>query len=374
MAAESAAMVARVLTVGTMSAVLPGLKGNSLTQPLADPLACEEALHAGASCTPCVSKFKLCRGHFSYEPFTVVLFEAFATVCIGILATIFSYGGEAQGLLLDWSSLKQVAPIGATYALGDVLDLMAASRCSATTLIVASQLRLPLCALLRQFLLRRGQTLKQWLCLTFITLLCVAHVAWDLQDSVDMSSGLLDLLETLPLILGKCVISCLGAVHAEHFLQHGTVKKLPLAATQVHFKAATAVGAIAIGYLQGNNRSRILSNVWDGSLFHTLPMDVKVGDARTPFFGGWNVRTWVLVSCLISNNFLVGDQLRRMSSVAKYIAYAFGLAASHCLVLFSEHQHTSVAHMCCCAGIAVLAVIYVQLPGPPAPIAAKKVE
>jgi len=366
----SGAVVLRVLVVGAMSALLPRLKGGSLTQSIADPSACEEAMHAGASCAVCVNKFKLCRGHFVYEPFTVVLFEAFATVFLGCAGTLASNPGDAAAMLFDWQALRKVAPIGATYALGDLMDLLAASRCSATTLLVASQLRLPLCALLRWLLLGRGQTLVQWAVLMLITVLCVLHVLWDLQGggSGGSAAAWLDLLETIPLIMGKCVISCLGAVHAEHFLQHGNVKKLPLAVTQVHFKLATAGGALLIGFVQGRRGGRIMSSTWQGDLFHQLPLDVRVGDPRTPFFGGWNGSTVLLIACLIVNNFLVGDQLRRMSSVAKYIAYAFGLAFSQGLMFFSEKNHTSPWHAFCCAAIAILAVAYVQLPVPrPAP-------
>eukprot|EP00443_Scrippsiella_acuminata_P093011 CAMPEP_0115515394 /NCGR_PEP_ID=MMETSP0271-20121206/76195_1 /TAXON_ID=71861 /ORGANISM="Scrippsiella trochoidea, Strain CCMP3099" /LENGTH=331 /DNA_ID=CAMNT_0002945967 /DNA_START=63 /DNA_END=1055 /DNA_ORIENTATION=+ len=314
-----------------MSAAMPVLKGGSLMQPSADPLACEEAMHAGASCTPCVSKFKLCRGHFVYEPFTVVLFEAFATVILGIIATFWltPHPRDAVVMLFDWRALQRVAPIGATYALGDLMDLVAASRCSATTLLVASQLRLPLCALLRSLLLGRGQSLAQWTLLLLITVLCIFFVAGDLKGSPTQSSSpIFDLLETLPLILGKCVISCGGAVHAEHFLQHGEIKQLPLAVTQVHFKLATAIGAIVMGYLQGRRGGRILATSWQGDLFAQLPPGTRVGDPRTPFFGGWRGGTWALVGCLIMQNFLIGDQLRRLSSVAKYVAYALGLACS----------------------------------------------
>lgn len=162
--------------------MLPVLKGKSLIQPIPDTGACEEAMHAGASCMPCPVKFKLCRGHFTYEPFTVVLFEAFCTVAIGICMNLCQTlrGKGSMSSLVDWRALLRVAPIGATYALGDVMDIFAASRCSASTLLVASQLRLPVCALLRWLLLGRGQSLKQWLVLFGITWFCLVQVASDL--------------------------------------------------------------------------------------------------------------------------------------------------------------------------------------------------
>lgn len=41
-------------------------------------------MHAGASCSLCVSSFDHCRGHFVYEPFTVVVAEALATILLGV--------------------------------------------------------------------------------------------------------------------------------------------------------------------------------------------------------------------------------------------------------------------------------------------------
>lgn len=358
---------------------MPGLKGGSLTQPTFDPLACEEAMHAGATCSLCISKFKLCRGHFVYEPFTVVLFEAFATITLGVAATVVatvargSSPREAVAMLADWRAVRQVAPIGATYALGDMMDLVAAGKCSATTLLVASQLRLPLCALLRSLLLGRGQTMTQWVLLVLITAFCVGSVLDDIQEhgSSSKSAGWLNVLETLPLILGKCVISCCGAVHAEHFLQHGEVRKLPLAVTQVHFKAATALGALAMGFLQGRRGGRILADQWHGELFQQLPPGTRAGDPRTPFFGGWDGSTLLLCSCMVAQNFLVGDQLRRMSSVAKYVAYALGLVLSHAALLASGRP-LDVWQSLCCAGIAVSAVLYVGLPAARGPAEAVK--
>ena len=64
---------------------------------------------------------------------------------------------------MDWKSIRRVLPVGATYALGDLMDLAAARNVSGTTLMVAAQLRLPLCALLRWGLLGRNQTKLQQL-------------------------------------------------------------------------------------------------------------------------------------------------------------------------------------------------------------------
>ena len=81
-------MASRVLLVAGMGALLPNLKGGSLTKPLFDSQACHDAIASGASCQVCETKFKHCKGHYVYEPFTVVLFEAMVTVGLGVLATI----------------------------------------------------------------------------------------------------------------------------------------------------------------------------------------------------------------------------------------------------------------------------------------------
>merc|ERR1712216_1113179 len=110
------------------------------------------------------------------------------------------------------------------------------------------------------------------------------------------------------LLFGKCLISCGGAIHAEYFLQHKEVKFAPLWVTQVHFKIATAIGALICGYVQGRRGGRIMANTWRGDLFSHLPPGVKVGDPRVPFFGGWSSTTWLLLICLVANNFFIGDQ------------------------------------------------------------------
>lgn len=173
-----------------------------------------------------------------------------------------------------------------------------------------------------------------------------------------------DMIWAIPLITGKCLISCLGAVHAEYFLQQGGSTRMPLAVTQVHFKLATAAGAILMGYCQGRRGGRIMADAWRGDLFVQLPAGVRAGDARMPFFGGWNAQTVMLVSCLVANNFFVGDQLRRLSSVAKYIAYAFGLALTHVFQFIAASSKGDWHQILCCSGIVTLAIFYLQLPGP----------
>lgn len=397
-------IVFRILLVAGMSALVPNLKGGSLTRPISDPTACAEAFHAGAECTQCATKFKLCRGHFVYEPFTVVLFEAVVTILVGVVVAYIVVGDrhKATHMLTDWRSLRRVAPIGATYALADLMDLAAARNCSATTLLVASQMRLPLCALLRSLLLGRSQTRAQWSLLFGISLLCVLHVCCENKSGgetagvaataaaaagaavgaatgADAAGGLAaagaawvawvaaaasdDLLGTLPLLMGKCIISCSGAVHAEFFLQHEAVQQVPLWVTQVHFKIATMFGALSIGFMHGRRGGRIFASTWDADLFTQMPPSTRAGDARVPFFGGWNEGTWALLVCLVMNNFLIGDQLRRLTSVAKYVAYAFGMVVSYVVQLYSGRELDPLQAVCC-GGIAALAVAYVQLPGP----------
>lgn len=171
-----------------------------------------------------------------------------------------------------------------------------------------------------------------------------------------------DLLSVLPLILGKCVISCVGAVHAEYFLQHGDVRQMPLWVTQVHFKAATMLGAIALGVAQGSQGGRIFAQTWRGDLFVQLPAGARVDDPRTPFFGGWDANTWMLLGFLVLNNFLVGDQLRKLSSVSKYVAYSFGLVFSYSAQLWNGSRQFDPIQAGCCCGIAVIAIAYVWAP------------
>mmetsp|Transcript_71374 Transcript_71374/g.127303 ORF Transcript_71374/g.127303 Transcript_71374/m.127303 type:complete len:413 (+) Transcript_71374:68-1306(+) len=397
----------QVLLVASMSALLPALKGGSLTRPLPDPQACEEAMHAGATCTPCVSKFKQCRGHFVYEPFTVVLFEAVVTVVVGVILTIvLTPRGDAWRFLLDWGSLRRVLPIGATYALGDLMDLAAARNISATTLLVASQMRLPLCALLRSALLGRAQSFTQWVVLLGISLLCIGQVLSDFQESSDgkgvgivasaasaagvavgaaggetagglmaaltawatSAAGLVspDVLGVLPLLAGKCLISCGGAVHAEFFLQHREVKQMPLWATQVHFKIATVLGTLAVGFYQGRRGGRIMASHWRSDLFTLLPEGTHANDPRTPFFGGWDRGTWALLLCLVVNNFIIGHQLRRLTAVSKYVAYALGMVLSYSSQLWTGDRPFNAVQACCCGGIGILALGYICLPGPSA--------
>ncbi|CAE7348068.1 unnamed protein product [Symbiodinium sp. CCMP2592] len=335
-------MASRVLLVAGMGALLPNLKGGSLTKPLFDSGACHDAIASGASCQVCETKFKHCKGHYVYEPFTVVLFEAMVTVALGVLATLLLMPNrQAVKQLLDWRSIKIVLPVGATYAIGDLMDLAAARNVSGTTLLVAAQLRLPLCALLRCVLLNRGQTWMQWQLLFVITLLCVGHVIHDLGDTMTagvdrtwIAASPDGILVALPLVLGKCLVSCCGAVHAEYFLQHKETKQVPLWITQVHFKTATIIGALTVTLFMGNVSERILSDRWHNDIFSHLPNDVSAGDPRIPFFGGWDSNTWILAGCLILNNFLVADQMRNLTSIAKYVAYAIGLVLSYLVQLW----------------------------------------
>lgn len=364
-------IAANVVLIALMSTLLPALKGNSLTKPALDTKACEEAAAVGASCELCTSKFKMCRGHHTYEPFSVVLLEAFLTICVGVLLTFRAAPPrEAMRMLLDWGAWRRVAPIGATYGLGDVMDLFAAKAVSGSTLQIASQMRLPLCAFMRSVILGRSQTLSQWLVLLSISCFCIVVISMDVGSGKSLLTPFAGdgLLWTFPLLLGKCFISCAGAVHAEHFLQHKDARNIPLWVTQVHFKFATMLGTLLIGAAQGRKGRRILASQWHGGLFEQLPPGVNVGDARTPFFGGWDLATWMLVAALVFNNFAIGDSLRRLSSVSKYVAYALGMVVGYCFSLIVSESHSvDFLQASCYSGIALLAIGYVCLPAPPPP-------
>ena len=127
-----------------------------------------------------------------------------------------------------------------------------------------------------------------------ITLLCVGHVIHDLGDTMTagvdrtwIAASPDGIPIALPLVLGKCLVSCCGAVHAEYFLQHKETKQVPLWITQVHFKTATIIGALTVALFMGNVCERILSDRWHNDIFSHLPNDVSAGDPRIPFFGGW---------------------------------------------------------------------------------------
>ena len=93
------------------------------------------------------------------------------------------------------------------------------------------------------------------------------------------------------------------------------------------------LGALAVAVCEGAVSGKILAQRhltafflvafmrrgWDGSVFTHLPSGVQAGEARMPFFGGWDSNTWLLAWCLILNNFLVADQMRRLTSVAKWL-------------------------------------------------------
>ena len=38
-----------------------------------------------------------------------------------------------------------------------------------------------------------------------------------------------------------------------------------------------------------------------------------------PAWEGWDSNTWILAGCLILNNFLVADQMRNLTSIAKLL-------------------------------------------------------
>merc|ERR1712039_580945 len=115
----------------------------------------------------------------------------------------------------------------------------------------------------------------------------------------------------------------------------------------------------ALGCAQGNHLNRILAPTWRGDIFVQMPANVKPDDPRTPFFGGWDANTWALVGFLTLNNFLVGDQLRRLSSVAKYVAYSLGHVISYGAQLWVGARRFDPVQASCCFGIAVIAIAYV---------------
>merc|ERR1711920_757687 len=107
-----------------------------------------------------------------------------------------------------------------------------------------------------------------------------------------------------------------------------------------------------------------MAREWREDLFVQLPPGIKIGQPRVPFFGGWDFTTWALVVCLCMNNFLIGDQLRRLTSVAKYVAYALGLCLSYFGQLAFGTREPNLIQAICCGGISLLAISYVWLPGP----------
>jgi len=367
--------VVLIALVGVFGAYVAHLKGESTYKPPVDPRACEDAIAVGAECSLCEVRFKLCRGHFVYEPITVMFFEAFCTVIAGAALTLRALGyRRGIAVLFNWRLARAVVPIGFIYVLGDMAELAASGISSPMLVAMFSQSRLLMAASMRWIFLGRRQTLAQWTMLLASAFFCILSFRLHSQsfmgkpgpDSTDtaVSHGGQTELSAVVLMLVKNLISCGGAVFSEHFLQHRDVRDLPLSATQFHFKGASLVSAFLISVVQGSG-PRIFATTWDATLHPKMPLGVVPNMPRTPFFGGWAWVTWLLVATLILNNFLLGAMLRRLSSVCKYAAGAFTLAITYAVAVVSGVKDFSLIHGLVCLGIMMSVMIYAVLPSPP---------
>jgi hypothetical protein len=265
--------------------------------------------------------------------------------------------------------MKTFGLVGGLYALGDFADMLAAGKVTGTTLLVATQFRLPLCALLRIAVLGKGQTLQQWFFLFVIFCLCLVHLMSEVSPDPQKQSKPDDsFLWILFLCSGKSIISVGSAIQAEVIYgwsgkkitnSKKDAKETPAIIKQVHFKAATLLAGLVFGYFaQGRRGGRILATEWRIGLFDRLPPGVKYGDSRTPFFGGWDASTWTLVACLVINNFIMGFMLRYLTSVSKYTAGGFALVLSYCGQLWQGSKLFEYLPALCCVSIAYCTVHY----------------
>lgn len=353
-----------VIVVAVLGVVLSHLKTQTVTQ-----FSCLDSTTNGTTCEVCTSKFKNCRGHQVFEPYTVSLCDSFLTIVIGSCVTLQMSRNirEATTHLFDLSAMKTIGFVGALYALGDVFDMYAAGKVSGTTLLVTSQFRLPMCALLRSWLLGKGQTVQQWLVLVVILSLCLCHLASEVFPDARKSKSDDGFFKILLWTSGKSIIGVFSAIQAEWLYvdsgnkREDNAKQTPAVVKQVHFKTATLLGSLVIGYVQGRRGGRIFANEWRTELFDKLPAGVNYGDPRTPFFGGWDYSTWALVACNIFNSFTMGYLLRYLTSVSKYTAAGLSLVLSYCGQLLYGTKALDILPALCCVCIAYSTIHYAGL-------------
>jgi len=355
----------RVVAVGTVGAIIAHLKGQSMYSAAFDARACDDAGANGAECTLCEMRFKFCQGHFVYEPISVILFDAIGTVVLGAIMTLFFLGTQ-DGVkkLFSRRLMGTVAPVGLIYIFGDAAELVAVGLSSPVTVAVVAQSRMLMVALMRYWFLGRRQTASQWITLWSSVCLCIICLLLDPAKPSRRVGTIGKELLAIPLVLLKNCISCGGAVFSEYFLQHQEVKSMPLSLTQCHFKAASMASAFGLVWIQGS-APRMFATTWDRTHHYVMPAGAVTGSPRTPFFGGWNSVTLILGLTLVANNFLIGDTLRRLSSVCKYAAGAFTFALTYAISVMTGARPPNFAQATCCFGIAVLVLVYAVLPQHP---------
>jgi len=245
------------------------------------------------------------KGFLLYQPLSQVFVTHVLTCVAFVLVTAVLSGRKGLAMCVRPRRLKTASGIGFLDAVGDSLQLIAIGASDAAFYMVISQLKLIATAVVAKSILKKEQTLVQWLTLIAITVCCLLYCDLDLQLVQFKGRGDMEVFG-LTLALAKVAQSAVASVLTERAFKKAEDE--PIWVNQVQLKLCSIPVALLFVVLKG--------------MIYCEPSQCL---QTTGFFYGWDYRTVALCILGVVNFLVLGVIYKNAGAVIKYLAYAQSL-------------------------------------------------
>lgn len=251
--------------------------------------------------------------------------------------------------LCDFQPLMSFLPVGAVYCLSDMLQTLACNAASAPVIMVVSQTKLVLTAILSKvFLDSRKPT--NWLRIIIISCAAIA--------GTDVGAGYQEVLLRRSELAGACVallkagFSAAGAVVSEKFYKRAENAGFWVVSFRVQLMMLVTSLAILPWTAPEIWQTSFQEFFFGGPLPLCSPLQVGTScncvDRR-----GWNSATVLAVLAFVVNGMTTGLMLQNLSAVSKAVCNALSAGLFYTSYVFMGFRPFNVAQACIYAIIAI---------------------
>lgn len=274
----------------------------------------------------------------------MIVVELAKLVLAMVLEVIHTHGQISQSIwnhnIRTAEGLKVSIP-AFLYYIQNTLFYVALSTLSSPVFMVTSQMKLMMTAFASVLFLHRRYTLKQWMCLFFLS--CgVAAAAPEKSQSTSMPETYSLRLTGLLAVLGASVCSSLAGVSFEKFLQSRNCN-LPLSS-----ESSTATDPSV--YMR-NIQLAFFSILFAG--LHKVTSKRNTMEQSNPFLYGFSYWVWLLVGLRATTGLVVAFIIKQTSSVVKGIASGVSLIVG-CVISVLFFGNPLTVKFCIGAGLVML--------------------
>lgn len=251
----------------------------------------------------------------AYNKQSVIITGAAVSVVLGTLISASHRGSQAAKESLNVRSILALLPVSLGFGLSSLSLLQTFRYFDAAFVKLLGQMKLPFTALFTTLFLSRSYSLKQWHMILMICTACSSFMVLKMGGSIRVGT-----MSWVGLCcIGSWIIcNVLATLVIERVFQRSP--KLSFSALMTRLEAGKLIS---------------IAMLW----FFTP------GVTLAAFYKGWDFTTFLVLACVIGDEWLSGLMVKQLSSVAKSASKCVSLAALYAVALATGRQPADLLHV-----------------------------